>query len=97
MNPPDEPAFGSTRIDAASYADDRMESHAGWLSAIDERRCGYIREELRLAFEEGALQERCRALFILGIAQRKATSPEVRAALIEVSQLLMNEAPEETR
>lgn len=85
----------NTRIDANSYAEQALGdvlSHqlAGLRSARSQ--C-YVRDALAEAFEEGEHQGNCRAIRILGIARRKAIDPVVRAALTEVTQLLMNQAP----
>lgn len=84
----------NTRIDADSYAEEAMQNIARAVGALSPRRRGYVRDEIADAFEEGEHQGLCRALRILSIAQRKATSPEIRAALAEVSQLLAPDVAE---
>lgn len=83
----DEPAFTSTRTDADSYADHALSVIPG-IGRIDERRRGYIRDELAEAFLSGEHQGECRAIIVISIARENTTDPAVRAALGDCLQIL---------
>ena len=68
----DEPAFTSTRTDASSYADRALASILQG-APLDERQQGYVREMIESAFEDGERQGEFRALWILVVAEKRAT------------------------
>jgi hypothetical protein len=76
----DEPAFTSTRTDAASYADRAVESLLHGIP-LSTRQQGYVREMLISAFEDGERQGEFRALWILIIAQKHARGDEAQTLL----------------
>jgi hypothetical protein len=94
---PDEMALINTRTDADSAADRALDDLLTHCRIESARTQCYIRDALAEAFRAGEHQGQRRAVFILAIARTNTQSAAVNAALAEVAQLLLNEAPEETR
>jgi hypothetical protein len=68
--PADELPFVSTRIAAATYAEQPLAGLVSAIYPVNLRRQGYIRDELLEAFEAGEHQGIIRAIVVLGIARR---------------------------
>lgn len=85
---PVEPGFVSTRTDADSHAETALDDVLTHCRIASARTQCYVRDALAEAFLAGEHQGECRAVLILAIAKAHARSPEVRAALAEVLQLL---------
>jgi hypothetical protein len=92
---PVEPGFVSTRTDADSHAEQALDDLLTHCRIESARTQCYVRDALAEAFRAGEHQGECRAVIILAIAKANTQSSEVKAALAEVLQLLMNEAPHE--
>jgi hypothetical protein len=77
----DELPFVSTRIAAATYAEQALDGLVSAIYPVNARRQGYIRDELAEAFEAGEHQGIIRAILVLSIARRNATDARTVAAL----------------
>jgi hypothetical protein len=84
----EEMGFVSSRIDPAVYAQQALEGLASAIAPVNERRQGYIRDELREAFTAGEHQGVVRGIQILTIARARATDSTTVAALEACLRLL---------
>lgn len=84
----EEIGFVSLRTDPETYAQQALEGLVSAIAPVNLRRQGYIRDELREAFEAGEYQGVVRAIQILTIARTNAKDSATVAALGACLKLL---------